>query len=152
MRMRVHGPYMRVDRRSGGTQNNRFPPLPVIHPSFRRIQVASCELRSRHQMRINPSFDADASLMYFESVEGRDTIEFIDDESFDFKKRLSPSLFLQEIYPSLLSEVIHVLLGEKHIDIIQSAVFLRSWTRFSLLASQTRIFLQSSPEKISVPS
>ena len=67
---------MRVDLRSDGTQNNKFPSFPINHPSFFRIQVVSCEPRSRHHIRTSPSVDAEASLMYFGSVEGRNAMQF----------------------------------------------------------------------------
>ena len=105
---------MRVDLRSDGTQNNKFPSFPVSHPLFCRFQVVSCEPRSRHHIRISPSFDTDASLMYFGSVEGRNVMSFNETGNFVLKKRLPVNAFHTEIDPSTLLEAIQASSEEKH--------------------------------------
>ena len=67
-------------------------------------------------MRINPSYDADANLIYLGSVEGRNAILFGEDERFVFKKRLPVNAFHKKIVPSQLVDVNHESLGEAHND------------------------------------
>ena len=121
---------MRVDLRSDGTQNNKFPSFPVSHPLFCRFQVVSCELRSRHHIRINPSLDAEASLMYFGSVEGRNAMKFSEDEKLILNEGLPASLFHIETDPSELVKAIHASSEDKHNEFISSIVSVSSWTRF----------------------
>ena len=111
--MRVQGPLVKVDLRSDGTQNNKFPSFPVNHPSFFRTQVVSCESRSRHDIRTSPSPDAEASLMYFGSAEGRNAMGFSEDQKNDLKKELPVNAFHTQIAPSVLL-AIQASSEEKH--------------------------------------
>ena len=142
---------MRVDLRSGGTQNNKFPSFPVNHPSFCRFQVVPCKPRSRHHIRISPSFDADASLIYFGSVEGRNVMSFNETGNFVLKKRLPVNAFHTEIDTSKLLEAIQASSEEKHNRITRRIAPVSSWTRLLLFTSQTWTIPLSSPKIISEP-
>ena len=105
---------MRVDLKSDGTQNNKLPSFPVNHPSFFRIQFVSFEQRSRHHIQISPSLDADASSIYFGSVEGRNAMQFSEAKKNVLKKELPVRASHTQIEPSMSLAAIQASSEEKH--------------------------------------
>ena len=137
-----------------GSQNNKFPSLPMTHPSlFGAFQILSLELIFTRHIRINLSQDTDANLMYLLSDEGRMTTDLMTDETFALNKSSLVDIFHTQTVLSQDVEMKHVSSGEKQTEPTFSSCALKgSWTGLPSLAFQTRIVPSRDPDKIYEPS
>ena len=141
---------MRVRRMSEGTQDNKFPSFPIIHPSLPGVfQILSSKLTSTIQIRINPSVDADTNLMYLLSDEGRKTTELTKDETFALNKSSPVDVFHTRAVLSGDPETNYLSSGEKQTEITEfSCAFIGSRTSLPLSAFQTRIVPSLNPDRM----
>ena len=150
LRMRIHGPPMRVGRISEGIQDSKFPSFPMTHPSrFGVFQVLSSNPTSTSQMRINPSKDADANLMYLLSDEGRKTTELTKDETFALNKSSLVDVFHTRMVLSWDPEIKYVSSGEKQTERTPClCALINSRTGLPVLASHNRIVPSLDPDNM----
>ena len=133
-----------------GSQHKRFPSFPVSHPSpSGAFQTLSFGSTSTHQIRVDPSSDADANLIYLPSDEGRKTTDLTADEIFALNKSSLVNIFHTQIILPRDTETKYLSSGEKQIEVTKRfcpSTSLR--TKVPSLASQTRIVPSLDPDKM----
>ena len=101
LRMRTHVPPVRVGRMSEESQYNKFPSLPITHPSLSgAFQIFPFESKPTHHIRIDPSRDADAKLICLLSKEGRKTTELTVEETFALNRSSLVDVFHAQTFLS----------------------------------------------------
>ena len=150
LRVRTHGPPIRLGRISEGSQYNKFPSSPMTYPSSSGVfQILSFESISTLQMRINPSEDADANLMYPLSDEGRKTTQLTNDETFTLNKSSPVDVFHTWAVLSIDPETKYLASGEKQTEHTPySCALIGSRVGSPLLACHILIVLSLDPDRM----